>query len=214
MSIGSLRPRSQLILAASLPVLCLGIAAVLVWPRAARLSGVRKELDSTRGVIAQKRQVIEQSELAAGGRLLALAVARPTEDEPIEFLRDLAALTEASRAVLVSARSVAPTPTQVAPAPTSPQPASPGQSPTPPAIGGQRPVVPSPVTELADEVTVEGDFAQILTLLVRLENFERILSVSRCRITGSPQSYPRLRGTFTLSRFVAAPAVSAGAARP
>ena len=67
-------------------------------------------------------------------------------------------------------------------------------------------MVPPTVEEVTDQVTVEGAFGDVLSLLVRLEGFDRILSVSQCRIhTGAGTAYPRLQAVFTLSRFVARP---------
>ena len=67
-------------------------------------------------------------------------------------------------------------------------------------------MVPTTVQELTNQMIVEGTFVQILSLLVRLENFERILSVSQCKVSaGGALEYPKLRTNFTLSRFVAAP---------
>jgi hypothetical protein len=65
---------------------------------------------------------------------------------------------------------------------------------------GQRPVTPPPVRKLANEVQVQGKYNDILALIVRLENYERTLSVSRCRISLSSQrNYPRLQDVFAVS---------------
>jgi hypothetical protein len=208
MNLLMLRPKTQVLLAVVIPIICLAVGAILLWPAVARLRAAGRQIEETEGTIAQKKLAIAQAESAAGGRSLALAVALPTEEEPIEFLRKFAALTVESGVTLASVRATTP-PTNVgagaaytsaAPAPAPPA-ASPGA-----AVGqGQRPVVPPTVKELTDEATVEGRFSDILGLIIRLENFERILSVSQCRIDSGGKSYPTLRAVFRLSRFVAAP---------
>jgi hypothetical protein len=209
MNLLALRPKTQVLLAVVIPIVCLAVGAMLLWPVVSHMRAARRQLEETQKTIAQKKLAIAQAEGAAGGRSLALAVALPTEEEPIEFLKKFAALTVESGVTLVSVRATTP-PTNIGAgttaqtsAPTAPAPpaASPGG-----AIGqGQRPVVPPTVKELTDEATVEGKFGDILGLIIRLENFERILSVSQCRVDSSGRSYPTLRAVFRLSRFVAAP---------
>jgi hypothetical protein len=65
--------------------------------------------------------------------------------------------------------------------------------------------------ELTDDATVEGS-SDIVGLIIRLENFERILSVSQCQVRGTGNAYPKLQAVFKLSRFVAAPPPPPGAA--
>jgi hypothetical protein len=216
MSLATLRPRTQLALAVLLPLVCIGLGAALIWPHTSRLREANQQLRTTVTSIQQKKRSISQAELAARGRSLALAVALPGEQEPILFLRQLAALTNESGAVLAAVRSTSPPPMPAANAPTRDSGASTSGNPsgqqtpgtgTPAGVGqGQRPVIPaSTVRELTNEVTVEGRFGDILALVVRLESFERILSVSQCRIRAASQSYPQLHAVFTVSRFVAVP---------
>ncbi len=202
MSLATLRPKTQLTLAVALPIICLILGASLIWPYTSRLRQASRELEQTKVVIQQKRQIISQAELAARGRSLALAVVLPSEQEPIVFLRQFAALTTESGATLNSVRSVASPPMPGASAAPAGASSSGGanvgsagqQASAPGSVGqGQRPVIPSTVKELANEISVEGRFGDILALIVRLENFERILSVSKCQIkSGSAQSYPKL----------------------
>jgi len=210
MSLSTLRPRTQLLLAVLVPLTCCVGGVATLWPAVTRLQSTSRELEQTKIVIQQKKQVISQAEAAAEGRSLALAVALPSEEEPIVFLRQLAALTAESGPTLLSVRAAQAPPLVVSsvPAQTAGPHSNPGQPQGPPssAVGqGQRPVIPATVRELTDEVTVEGRFGDILALIVRLENFERILSVSRCRMrTGTGSAYGALQASFTLSRFVAA----------
>jgi hypothetical protein len=206
-------------LTVAIPAVSLLIGFLLVWPYVTHLRQVREELERTKTTIAQKKQVISQAEAAAQGRPLATAVAAATEEEPIVFLKQLAALTQDSGATLAAVRAmgsprVAP---QEAPRPYGTEPA-PQTTPAPPAATpGQRPVLPArTVRELQDQVTVEGTFGSILALLVHLENYDRILSVSQCRLrSGGNRTYPRLQAVFTLSRFVAAtPTPPTGTAAP
>lgn len=210
MSIATLRPQTQIILAVVVPICCIVLGAILVWPPVSGLQTVREELTVTQQAIEEKQKLIQEAEVAAAGRPLALAVAPRNEQEPIVFLRQLSALAAESDVALAAVRATKLPPV---PAPQGRQAnpktgSQPGQATAgaPAAVGGQRPVLPATVSELTDEVTVEGRFGSILSLLVRLEGFERILSVSRCRISGGAgQGYPRLRAVFTLSRFVARP---------
>jgi hypothetical protein len=203
-SISSLRPKTQLALGVILPLACAALAAFLVWPPTSDLRAAGDEIEVTKKTIADKEIIIRQADAMASGRPLALAVAGRGEHEPIQFLRQLAALTEASNCELVGVRA-----TRLPPVRDPRQKKQSGRrqqagvAAQPTAVGGQRPVLPAKVNEITDQVIVEGRFNSILGLLVRLETFERILSVSRCRIDTT--KYPRLRATFTLSRFVAKP---------
>lgn len=215
MSLAYLRPRTQVLVSVLVPVVSIILGLVLVWPSAARLRHANQELESTKETIQQKQRSIAEAEAAAKGRPLALAVAVPDEQEPIVFLRQLAALSVESNVTLAAVRASTPPPppssatTSAPPGPAGPSGTTTAASPpsgTP--LAGTRPVVPPTVEELTDQVTVEATFADLLSLLVRLEGFERILSVSQCRIT-SRSTYPRLQATFTLSRFVAKPETTA-----
>ncbi len=215
-----LRPKTQLLLAVVLPLVCVLVGLILLWPTVSHLRAARRQLEETQGTIAQKKLAITQAEAVAGGRSLALAVALPTEEEPIDFLKKFAALTVESGVTLVSVRATIP-PANIGAATTTQTSASTAATPpagspsTPPAIGqGQRPVVPTTVKELTDEATVEGKFSDILGLIIRLENFERILSVSQCQVRGTGNAYPKLQAVFKLSRFVAAPPTAAAPAAP
>lgn len=210
MTIAGLRPRTQVLLCFLVPTICLAVGLFLVWPAVSRLGKVKEDLDETQQTIEQKQKVITSAESAAEGRPLALAVAPSNDEEPIIFLRQLAYLATQSGGTLASMRATTPPPLPANPNPQQPtgsitgQPAS-GSSESA-GLRGSRPVVPSTVRELTDQVTVEGTFPQILDLLVRLESFERILSISQCRIgSGGGAKYPRLQAVFTLSRFVASP---------
>lgn len=214
MNLLMLRPRTQVLLAVAVPIICLVVGAILLSPTVSHLRAAGRRLDQTQGTIAQKKLAIAQAEMAAGGRSLALAVALPTEEEPIEFLKKFAALTVDSGVTLVSVRATTP-PTNIGAGAAARTAAPPAPTPGGAAVGqGQRPVVPPTVKELTDEATVEGRFGDILGLIIRLENFERILSVSQCRIDSGGRSYPSLRAVFRLSRFVAAPPPPAAAATP
>jgi hypothetical protein len=204
-NISALRPKTQLALGVVLPLACAAFAALLIWPPTSDLRAAGDEIEVTTKMIAEKKVIIRQAEAMASGRPLALAVAGQDEHEPIQFLRQLAALTDASNCELVGVRATRLPPVrdprgQQGKSGRGQQAGVPAQ---PTSVGGQRPVLPAKVRELTDEVTVEGRFNAILGLLVRLETFERILSVSRCRVNTA--DYPRLRTTFTLSRFVAKP---------
>jgi len=219
MNLATLRPKTQLALAVLLPILSLALGMILLWPYTTSLRRTNDELQQTQGTIQHKKTLISQAEAAVQGRSLALAVALPTEEEPIAFLRQFTALTAESGTVLASVKSTAPPPMSqpnasggaaAAPAQQTPN-AAPGSSAGVNAGQGQRPVTPPSVRELTNEVRVEGKYNDILALIVRLENYERILSVSRCRISlGSQRDYPRLQAVFTVSRFVGAPELPAG----
>jgi len=210
MKLSSLRPRTQMLLAVLVPIVCIAVGALLVLPFFSNLRKVSKDIEITKKTIQQQQQLIAEAESAAGGRPLALAVALPDEQEPIVFLRQLAELTKTSHVTLASVRDTAPPPSPPGrasyPAGSSTAPPAPGA--TGSVLKGERPVVPpSLVQELTNQVTVEGTFGEVLGLLVRLENFDRILSISQCRmICGSSVKYPMLQATFSLSRFVARPA--------
>jgi hypothetical protein len=213
-NLSTLRPKTQLALAVLVPVACLALGAILLWPCTTSLRQTNDELKQTQGTIQQKKAMISQAEVMAQGRSLALAVALPTEEEPIAFLRQFAALTAESGTVLASVKSMTPPPVSqpnasggaaAAPAQQTAS-AAPGSSAGVNVGQGQRPVTPPAVRELTNEVHVEGKYNDVLALIVRLENYERILSVSRCHISlGSQRDYPRLQAVFTVSRFVAAP---------
>jgi hypothetical protein len=210
MSIATLRPQTQIALAIIVPICCFALGAILVWPPVSGLNTVKQDLESTQQAIVEKQKIIEEAEAAAAGRPLALAVAAREEQEPIDFLRQFSALVAESGATLVSVRATKLPPIRAPGAQPAKKSASPqrGQTggATPAPVGGQRPVLPATVSELNDQVTVNGTFGSILSLLVRIETFERILSVSRCRVTaGTRGGYPRLSAVFTLSRFVALP---------
>lgn len=206
MSISAFRPQTQILLAVIVPLCCVALGLILILPPVSGLRTVREELESTQQTIEQKQQLIEDAEAAAAGRPLALAVATRDEQEPIVFLRQLSALIAESGATLSAVQATRLPPV---PAPQTQQSSGAGSaatSPPPSAVGGQRPVLPATVGELTDNLTIEGTFGSILSLLVRIESFERILSVSRCRVSGgSGPTYPRLRAVFTVSRFVAEP---------
>ena len=206
MSISSFRPQTQILLAVIVPLCCVALGLILILPPVSGLRTVREELETTQRVIGEKQRLIEEAEAAAAGRPLALAVATREEQEPIVFLRQLSALIAESGASLSAVQATRLPPV---PAPQTQQSSGAGSaatSPPPSAVGGQRPVLPATVGELTDNLTIEGTFGSILSLLVRIESFERILSVSRCRVSGgSGATYPRLRAVFTVSRFVAEP---------
>jgi hypothetical protein len=86
-----LRPKTQLLLAVVLPLVCVLVGLILLWPTVSHLRAARRQLEETQGTIAQKKLAITQAEAVAGGRSLALAVALPTEEEPIDFLKKFAA---------------------------------------------------------------------------------------------------------------------------
>ena len=210
--LSTLPPRTQLALTVVIPALCLTLAALLVWPHVSHLRQLRQDLQQTQDTIQQKKTRLAQAEAAAQGRPLALAVALPDEQEPIVFLKQLATLTDDSAVALTAVRALAPVQNpagaSAAAAASGPgQVQNSAQEGAPQVAGpGQRPVVPTAVKELQEQVTVEGPFPGLLSLLVRLENYDRILSVSQCKIrSGSTHGYPELRAVFTLSRFVAAP---------
>ena len=211
--ISNLKPRTQLMIAIFLPICCIGLAALLVIPYVLNLRKLQKELETTKQTIQQKRKLITQAESIAGGRSLDIAVAIPDEQEPILFLRNLAELSKASNITLASVRDTAPPPLartsqRSGGSLNAPSPRSTAATST--ALRGERPDVPPSVQELTNQVTAEGTFRELLGMIVRLENFDRILSVSQCRITtGSGAKYPRLQAVFTLSRFVGNPAAVA-----
>jgi hypothetical protein len=213
MNLASLRPRTQLILAICIPLACIIIAAALIWPSYAHIREVNENLMAAQKDIQQKKQIIKQAEAEAGGRPLALAVATDDEQEPIVYQRQLNELTLASKVLVASLRKTSPPPL---PANSSYPSGSRSGAAAPSSNGagggvfrGERPVVPPTVRELTDIVTVEGTFGQLLDLILRLEKYDRILSVSQCRITGNDNTYPRLQAVFTLSRFVAKPVAPA-----
>ena len=216
----TLPPRTQVVLTVLVPGVCLTVAALLLRSHLTGLRQVTQDLKQTQRSIAQKQKRIAQAETAGRGRPLALAVALPDEQEPIVFLKQLAALTNDSGVALTAVRALAPTSRpggSGAATATAPGAApDPGSAPTAPSQArgpGQRPVLPEVVKELKDQVTVEGSFAGLLALLVRLENYDRILSVSQCKIhSTNSRSSAELRAIFTLSRFVAMPNPSQTAA--
>ena len=214
MRLATLPPRVQLLLTIAIPVVCLALAFGLVWPYVTHLREVKQQLQQTQQTITQKQSRIRQADAVAQGRPLALAVVAPSEEEPILFLKQLAALTADSGASLTAVRALGSPRTTAADNPYGVRKTP--QAPAPSASPGQRPVLPaSTVQELQDMVTVEGKFSDLLALIVRLENYERILSVSQCRLqTGGARAYPQLRAVFTLSRFVAAPGGAAATAAP
>jgi hypothetical protein len=221
MSLASLRPRTQLGLALVIPVLCAPIGLYLVWRPVQDLRRVSQEIEVTKQTVEQKNQFIRQAEEAAAGRPLALAVARAEENEPIEFLREFNRLIGESGAKLVSVQGtqLPPIPVPGAPPSQSGQDKAATGSGTagasPPSVGGQRPVLPSTVNEISDRVTVEGDFGSILALLVRLETYSRILSVSQLELQAAGgDDEGQVRAVFTLSRYTAREtAPAAGAAK-
>lgn len=212
MSLASLRPRTQLGLALLIPILCLPIGLYLVWRPVTDLRRVTQEIDVTQQAVEQKSELIRQAEQAAAGRPLTLAVAKPEETEPIRFLREFSRLIAESGANLVSVQGtkLPPIPVPGAPPPQPAQseaPAAGGEAapaPPPPTLGGQRPVLPATVNEISDKVTVEGDFGSVLALMLRLETYSRILSVSQLQLSQAGRDDEGLvRATFTLSRYTA-----------
>lgn len=213
MRISSLPPRTQILLSILVPLCCLVIAALLILPSVTRIKRVNRNIEAAKQQIQDKQDLIAQAEMVAGGRPLALAVASPNEDEPIIFLRQLAELMNESRVTLVAVRDMAPRPNPAAAGgqyssrnAATPSSSAAGNRSTTPVLRGERPVVPPSVQELANQVTVQGAFGEILELVLRLEKFDRILSVSQCKIsTGGTARYPKLQAVFLLSRFVAMP---------
>jgi len=211
MSLASLRPRTQLGLALLIPICCIPVGLYLVWRPFTDLRRVTQEIGVTQQAVEQKRQIILQAEQAAAGRPLALAVAKPEETEPIRFLREFSRLMSESGARLVSVQGTKLPPIPVPGAP----PAQTGQTGAPPAgsetsqvapqpLGGQRPVLPATVNEISDKITVEGDFGAVLALMLRLETYSRILSVSQLQLSQAARNDEgRVRATFTLSRYTA-----------
>ncbi|NIM05346.1 MAG: hypothetical protein GTO55_04500 [Armatimonadetes bacterium] len=220
MNLSRLRPRTQLLLAIFVPLFCIGLGLLLVLPTVTHLRKVGRDIEQTQKNIYKKKELIAQAEEMAGGRSLALAVALPDEQEPIIFLRQLAELTEASNVTIAAIQSTSPPPlprsTSTATTSRRGGPTSAPADSTSVGLKGERPVVPpATVQELTDQVTVEGTFNEILDLIVRLEGFDRILSVSQCRITiGGALKYPRLQAIFTLSRFIARPQPTPSATQP
>ncbi|MFB3880098.1 MAG: hypothetical protein ACE149_02490 [Armatimonadota bacterium] len=211
MSLASLRPRAQLGLAVVIPLLCLPIGLYLVWRPVNDLRRVTQEIDVTQQAVEQKSELIRQAEEAAQGRPLALAVAKPEETEPIGFLREFNRLIAESGAKLASVQGtkLPPVPVPGAPPPPPPQSGAPATAteaapPPPPTLGGQRPVLPATVNEISDKVTVEGDFGSVLALMLRLETYSRILSISQLQLhEGRADEEGQVKATFTLSRYTA-----------
>jgi hypothetical protein len=218
MNLSNLRPRTQFLLSILVPLLCILMGLVLLLPVVNAIRNLNRDLEQTKDSIYEKREMISQAEQAAGGRPLALAVAVPDEQEPIVFLRQLAGLAEASHVTLAAVRATSPPPLPQA----AGQAGSARGTAAPPApaaavsgLSGERPVVPPTVRELTDEVTAEGNFAEILGFIMRLEGFDRILSVSKCKLSeGGAVRYPELRAVFTLSRFVGRPEMETAPSRP
>ena len=71
------------------------------------------------------------------------------------------------------------------------------------ALPGVRAVLRYDTADVFPPITKK--FSDIVGLIIRLENFERILSVSQCELRSSGKPYPALQAVFRLSRFVAAP---------
>ena len=192
MSLASLRPRTQLWLAVIIPLCCLPIVLYLVWHPVTNLRQVTKEIETTRQTVERKQELIRLAEQAALGRPLALAVAENSEAEPIVFIRQLTQLLSESGAKLITVQGTKLPPITVpgAPPPPSPKPgesasgsAAPADLPAPTGLQGQRPVLPATVNEISDRLTVEGDYGAVLSLLLRLETFDRILSVSQLQLS-------------------------------
>lgn len=221
MRLSSLNPSTQLVLTIIVPILCILVALLIVVPATSHLGTVGRDLQVTESTIKQKQANINRIVAISRGWKPELAVAKADDQEPIRFLRQLATVATDSGVKLTSVRETPPPPL---PKESSSLPA--GSSPTGSLTGnntessgrtangapltGQRPIVPSTVREVTQQVVAEGNFNQILEFITRLERFsERILTVSQCRLDGGGRKYPQVRATFTLSRFV-----STGATMP
>lgn len=186
-ALSKFKPGNQRIAAIVIPLICLLVAALLFLPQWGRARAVAQDLTKVNGQIHQKE--VELGLTNPGQQARQVSAAMATTEEPVEFLKELAKLVTESGNRLVLVRNMAPV-------------SSPGKAANP-----GEPSKPSTVEvrQVQNEVTVQGTFEQIWRLLVSLENYRRLLSVSSCKVTVSQDGFPQLQANFVLTRYVVGP---------
>jgi hypothetical protein len=126
-----------------------------------------------------------------------------TKQEQSDFLRGLALLCSRTGNRLLNVNALS------APPPAPPPP--PGSPPPPPSPDG---VLPPDVLEIKSTVIFEGDFQSLRRLLATVQQSNRLVSLSDCRIGPGPGGFPNLQTTLSVSRYVDVPVQAQPAAAP
>ena len=191
-----------------LPPLALLTCCSVMVPRHGRMRKAEKDIKATQVSIQDYLVKLKAiSDLPKDPRVASLPA---TKQEQTDFLRGLATLCShtGNRLLNVNALSAPP------PAPPPP----PGAPPPPPSADG---VLPPDVLEIKSTVIFEGDFQSLRRLLATVQQSNRLVSLSDCRIGPGPGGFPNLQTTLSVSRYVDVPiqaqpaaASQSGAASP
>lgn len=181
-----------------LPPLALLTLCTVMVPRHNRMRKSEKDIKSTQASIQDYLVKLKAiSELPKDPRVASLAA---TKQEQTDFLRGLSTLClhTGNRLLTVNALS-APPPT---PAP---------QAGNPPPAGSASGTLPADVLEIKSTVIFEGSFRSLRLLLGSLQQSNRLVSLTDCRVGPGPGGFPNLQTTLGVSRYVDVPVQPAAA---
>lgn len=190
-----------------LPPMALLTCCMVMVPRHNRMRKAERDIKSTQASIQDYLVKLKAiSDLPKDPRIASLPA---TKQEQTDFLRGLAMLCAQTGNKLLNVNALS------APPPPPPPPAG---SPPPAAAPGAGSLPPD-VQEIKSTVIFEGSFQSLRALLGVIQDSNRLVSLSECRVGAGPGGFPNLQTTLTVSRYVdiaapvpATPAASAPAA--
>lgn len=185
-------PAVQRWLTILLPPLALLTCCMVMVPRHNRMRKAEKDIKATQASINDYLTKLKAiSDLPKDPRVASLPA---TKQEQTDFLRGLSGLCvhTGNRLLNVNALS-APPPPPPAPAGT-PAPAAPPEGSLPPDV-----------LEIKSTVIFEGSFQSLRALLASLQQSNRLVSLTDCRVGAGPGGFPNLQTTLSVSRYVDVP---------
>jgi hypothetical protein len=184
-----------------LPPLALFTCCMVMVPRHNRMRKAERDIKTTQASIQDYLVKLKAiSDLPKDPRIASLPA---TKQEQTDFLRGLAVLCSRTGNKLLNVNALS------APPPAPPPPAG-SPAPPPPAAGS----LPPDVQEIKSTVIFEGNFQGLRALLGVIQESNRLVSLSECRVGPGPGGFPNLQTTLTVSRYVDIPAPAPAAGAP
>jgi hypothetical protein len=185
-------PAIQRWLTILLPPIALLTCCMVMVPRHNRMQKAQRDIKSTQASINDylgKLRAI--SDLPKDPRVASLPA---TKQEQTDFLRGLSVLCARTGNRLLNVNALS------APPPAPPPPAG-APAPVAPPAGS----LPPDVLEIKSTVIFEGSFQSLRALLASLQQSNRLVSLSDCRVGAGPGGFPNLQTTLSISRYVDIP---------
>ena len=191
-------PAVQRWLTVLLPPLALLTCCFVMVPRHNRMRQAEKDITATLASIQDylgKLRAI--SDLPRDPRVASLPA---TKLEQTDFLRGLSTLCSRTGNRLLTVNALSAPPPAPPPPPGSPPPPAPTQG-----------ALPSDVLEIKSTIMFEGGFQSLRAFLAILQQSNRLVSLSDCRIGPGPGGFPNLQTTLSVSRYVDVPQTAGSA---